>query len=39
MILREEKKLRVFENMVMRRIFWPREDEVVGDGGDCITRS
>jgi len=26
--LREERKLRVFENMVMRRIFGPRRDEV-----------
>ena len=37
--LREERKLRVFENMVLRRIFWPRRDEVTGNGGDCITRS
>ena len=29
--LREEKKLRVFENMVMRRIFGPRRDEVTGE--------
>ena len=36
--LREERKLRVFENMVLRRIFGPRKDEVTG-GGDCITRS
>jgi len=28
--LREERKLRVFENMVMRRIFGPRRDEVTG---------
>ena len=26
--LREERKLRVFENMVLRRIFGPRKDEV-----------
>jgi len=25
---REERKLRVFENMVLRRIFGPRRDEV-----------
>ena len=38
--LREERKLRrVFENMVLRRIFGPRRDEVTGNGGDCITRS
>ena len=29
--LREERKLRVFENMVFRRIFGPRRDEVKGD--------
>ena len=37
--LREERKLRVFENMVLRRIFGPRRDEERGKGGDCITRS
>jgi len=26
--LREERKLRVFENMVLRKIFGPRRDEV-----------
>ena len=29
--LREERKLRVFENMVLMRIFGPRMDEVTGD--------
>jgi len=29
--LREERKLRVFENKVLRRIFGPRSDEVTGD--------
>jgi len=28
---REERKLRVFESMVLRRIFGPRSDEVTGD--------
>jgi hypothetical protein len=28
--LREEHKLRVFENMVLRKIFGPKTDEVVG---------
>ena len=28
--LREERKLRVFENMVLRGIFGPRRDEVTG---------
>ena len=31
LILREERKLRVFENMVLRRIFGPRSDEVTGE--------
>ena len=29
--LREERKLRVFENSVLRRIFRPRRDEVAGE--------
>jgi hypothetical protein len=29
--LREERRLRVFENMVLRRIFGPRRDEVTGE--------
>jgi len=29
--LREERKLRVFENMVLRRIYGPRRDEVTGE--------
>jgi len=28
--LREERKLRLFENMVLRRVFGPRRDEVTG---------
>ena len=31
LISREERKLRVFENMVLRRIFGPRRDEVMGE--------
>jgi len=31
LILREERKLRVFENMVLRSIFGPRRDEVTGE--------
>jgi hypothetical protein len=31
LILREEHKLRVFENRVLRRIFGPKRDEVTGD--------
>jgi len=30
--LREEHKLRVFENRVLRRIFGPKRDDVTGDG-------
>jgi len=30
---REERKLRVFENRVLRRIFGPRRDEVTGERG------
>jgi len=29
--VREERRLRVFENRVLRRIFGPKRDEVVGD--------
>jgi len=29
--LREERKLRVFENMVLRRIFGSRREEVTGE--------
>jgi len=29
--LREERKLRVFENMVLRRMFGPRRDDVMGE--------
>jgi hypothetical protein len=29
--LREEHRLLVFENRVLRRIFWPKRDEVTGE--------
>jgi len=29
--LREERKLRMFQNMALRRIFGPRRDEVMGE--------
>jgi len=29
--LRKECRLRVFENRVLRRIFWPKRDEVTGE--------
>jgi hypothetical protein len=31
LILREEHRLRVFENRVLRRIFGPNSDEVIGE--------
>jgi len=31
MIFREERKLRVFEKMVLRRIFGPMREEVTGE--------
>jgi hypothetical protein len=29
--LREEHRLRVFEKRVLRRIFWPKRDDVTGE--------
>ena len=29
--LREERRLRVFQNMVLRRVFGPKTDEVTGE--------
>jgi hypothetical protein len=29
--LREEQRLRVFESRVLRRIFWPKRDELTGE--------
>ena len=29
--LREERRLRVFEKRVLKRIFWPKRDEVTGE--------
>jgi len=37
--LREERRLRVFENRVLRGIFGPKRDEGTGDGENCIMRS
>ena len=31
LILREERRLRVFENRMLRRIFEPKRDEVTGE--------
>ena len=37
--LREEHRLRVFENRVLRRVFGPERDEVTGNGENYIMRS
>jgi hypothetical protein len=39
-MLREKRRLRVFENGVLRRIFGPKRNEVTGEWGEnCIMRS
>jgi hypothetical protein len=38
-ILREEHRSRVFENMVLRKMFGLKRDEVVGGAENCIMRS
>jgi hypothetical protein len=37
--MREEHRLKVFENGVLRRIFGPERDEVIGGWKNCIIRS
>ena len=37
--LREECRLRVFENRVLRRMFVPKRVDVSGSGGNYIMRS
>jgi hypothetical protein len=37
--LREDCRLRVFENRVLRRICGPKRDEVTGEWRNCITMS
>jgi len=37
--MREERRLRVFENRVLKTIFGLRRDEVQGSGENCIMRS
>jgi hypothetical protein len=37
--LREESRLRVFENRVLRKIFGPKRDEVNGNGENYTVRS
>jgi len=31
LVLREERRLRLFENRVLRRVFGPKRDEVIGE--------
>jgi hypothetical protein len=35
--MREEGRLRVFGNRVLRRIFGPKRDEVTSKGENCTT--
>ena len=37
--LRDERRPRVFENGVLKRIFGPKRDEVTGSGENYIMRS
>jgi hypothetical protein len=34
--LKEEDRLRVFKNTVLRKIFGSKRDEVIGSGEDCV---
>ena len=36
---REEPRLRMFKNRVLRRIFWSKRDEVTGNGENYIKSS
>ena len=37
--LREEGRLRVFENRVLRRVFGPKRDKVTGNGENYIMKN
>src|SRR5215469_3014566 len=37
--MREERRLGVYENRVLRRVFGPKREEVTGDGENYIMRS
>ena len=37
--LREERRLRVFEYRVLRRVFGPKRDEVTGNGKNYIMKN
>jgi len=38
LILRDERRLRVFENRMLRRVFWPWRGGVTGEWGNYIMR-
>jgi hypothetical protein len=38
-VLREERRLRVFENRVLRIVFGPKREEVTGNGESYIMRN
>ena len=37
--LREERRLRMFENRVLRRVFGPKRNEIAGNGENYIMKS
>jgi hypothetical protein len=37
--LREEQRLRVFENRVLKRMFWPKREEVTGGWGQILNEN
>jgi hypothetical protein len=37
--MREERRLRVLDNSVLRKAFGPKRDDVRGSGEDCTLRS
>jgi hypothetical protein len=37
--MREKRRLKVFENRVLRRVFGPKRDEVTGNGENYIMKS
>ena len=39
LILREERRLRVFQNRVVRRILGPKRDEITGNGENYKMKS
>jgi hypothetical protein len=39
LVLKEERRPRVLENRILRKIFRPERDEIIGTGGDTVIRS